>query len=62
MLCIQLEIAMGAESPAEDKVLRMQYQLEQMNKLGLGQQTVRGYGTRLAVYARCGTETAKRIG
>ncbi len=39
MLCIQLEIAMGAESPAEDKTLRMQYQLEQMNKSGLGQQT-----------------------
>jgi hypothetical protein len=40
MLCIQLEITMGAESPAEDKALRMQYQLEQMNKLGLGQHTV----------------------
>jgi len=40
MLCIQLEIAMGAESPAEDKALRMQYQLEQMNKSGLGQQAV----------------------
>ena len=39
MLCLQLEIAMGAESPAEDKTLRMQYQLEQMNKSGLGQQT-----------------------
>jgi hypothetical protein len=30
---------MGAQSPAEDKALRMQYQLEQMNKSGLGQQT-----------------------
>jgi len=39
MLCIQLEIAMDAQSPAEDKALRMQYQLEQMNKSGLGQQT-----------------------
>ena len=37
MLCLQLEIAMGAESPAEDKALRMQYQLEQMNQSGLGQ-------------------------
>jgi hypothetical protein len=40
MLCIQLEIAMGVESPAEDKALRMQYQLEQMEKSGLGQQSV----------------------
>jgi len=40
MLCIQLEIAMGVESPAEDKALRMQYQLEQMSKSGLGQQPV----------------------
>lgn len=40
MLCIQLEIAMGVESPAEDKALRMQYQLEQMKKSGLGQQSV----------------------
>ena len=39
MLCIQLEIAMGVESPAEDKALRMQYQLEQMKKSGLGQQS-----------------------
>lgn len=36
MLCIQLEIALDVESPAEDKALRMQYQLEQMNKSGLG--------------------------
>ena len=40
MLCIKLEIAVGKESPAEDKSLRMQYQLEQMNKTGLGQQVV----------------------
>ena len=39
MLCLQLEIAMGAESPAEDKTLRMQYQLDQMNQSGLGQHT-----------------------
>jgi len=39
MLCIQLEIAMGVESPAEDKALRMQYQLQQMKKSGLGQQS-----------------------
>jgi exonuclease SbcC len=38
LLCIQLEIVKGAESPAEDRALRMQYQLEQMNKTGLGQQ------------------------
>ena len=31
---------MGVESPAEDKALRMQYQLEQMKKSGLGQQSV----------------------
>ena len=40
MLCIQLEIAMGVESPAEDRALRRQYQLEQMSKSGLGQQPV----------------------
>ena len=40
MLCIQLEIAMGVESPADDKALRRQYQLEQMSKSGLGQQPV----------------------
>ncbi len=39
MLCIQLEIAMGIESPAEDKALRMQYQLEQMKEYGLGQES-----------------------
>ena len=37
MLCIQLEIAMSVESPHEDRDIRMQYQLEQMNKSGLGQ-------------------------
>ncbi|MDH3760764.1 MAG: DUF349 domain-containing protein [Gammaproteobacteria bacterium] len=40
MLCIQLEIAMDVESPDEDRALRRQYQLEQMNKSGLGQQNV----------------------
>ena len=40
MLCIRLEIMMDVESPAEDKALRRQYQLEQMNKSGLGQQPV----------------------
>jgi hypothetical protein len=40
MLCIQLEIALGVESPDEDKALRMQYQLEQMNKSGLGVRTI----------------------
>jgi exonuclease SbcC len=42
MLCIQLEIITGTESPAEDKALRMQFQLEQMNKSGLGRQAVNG--------------------
>lgn len=40
MLCIRLEITLGAETPAEDKALRMQYQLDQMNKLGLGHQSI----------------------
>jgi len=40
LLCIQLEIAMDVESPSADRALRMQYQLEQMNKSGLGQQAV----------------------
>ena len=40
MLCIKLEIMMDEESPDEDKVLRRQYQLEQMSKSGLGQQPV----------------------
>ena len=40
MLCIQLEISKGVESPGEDKALRMQYQLEQMSQSGLGQQVI----------------------
>ncbi len=40
MLCIQLEIIKGVDSPVEDKALRMQYQLDQMNSTGLGQQIV----------------------
>ena len=40
MLCIKLEIMMDVESPAEDRALRRQYQLEQMNESGLGQQPV----------------------
>jgi hypothetical protein len=39
MLCIKLEIALDVESPGEDKALRMQYQIEQMNKSGLGVRT-----------------------
>ena len=38
MLCIQLEIAVGADSPPEDRDLRMKYQLQRMNESGLGQQ------------------------
>lgn len=45
MLCIKLEIAVGKESPAEDKALRMNYQLEQMKKSGLGQQAVNNTGS-----------------
>ena len=37
LFCIQLEIATGQQSPPEDRQLRMQYQLEQMNESGLGQ-------------------------
>jgi ribosome-binding protein aMBF1 (putative translation factor) len=37
MLCIRLEILMDIESPPEDRALRMQYQLQQMNQSGLGQ-------------------------
>lgn len=40
LLCIQLEIALEVDSPAEDKAHRMQYQLEQMNQSGFGSQTV----------------------
>lgn len=36
-LCIQLEILMSIESPAEDSAIRMQYQLQQMNQSGLSQ-------------------------
>ena len=39
-MCIKLEIAKGVETPAEDKTERMQFQLDQMNKSGLGQQTL----------------------
>ncbi|NNE64128.1 MAG: DUF349 domain-containing protein, partial [Gammaproteobacteria bacterium] len=38
MLCIQLEIALGVDSPSEDRDLRMKYQLQRMNQSGLGQQ------------------------
>jgi hypothetical protein len=38
MLCIQLEIAVGVDSPPEDRDLRMKYQLQRMNQSGLGQQ------------------------
>ena len=40
MLCIRLEILMDIESPPEDKALRMQYQLQQMNQSGLGQPAI----------------------
>lgn len=40
LLCIRLEILMDFESPAEDRGIRMQYQLQQMNQSGLGQQVV----------------------
>ena len=40
LMCIQLEIAKGAETPPEDKAERMQFQLDQMNESGLGQQTL----------------------
>jgi len=38
IMCIKLEIAKGAETPAEDKAERMQFQLDQMNQSGLGLQ------------------------
>ena len=38
MLCIQLEIASGVDSPPQDRELRMKYQLQRMNQSGLGQQ------------------------
>ena len=40
MLCIRLEILMDIESPPEDRALRMQYQLQQMNQSGLGQSAI----------------------
>lgn len=40
LLCIQLEIALEVDSPTEDRSLRMQYQLEQMNQSGFGSQPV----------------------
>ncbi len=40
LLCIRLEILMDLESPTEDRGIRMQYQLQQMNQSGLGQQVV----------------------
>ena len=42
MLCIRLEILMDIESPPEDRALRMQYQLQQMNQSGLGQPAIDG--------------------
>jgi hypothetical protein len=42
MLCIRLEILMDIESPPEDRALRMQYQLQQMNHSGLGQPAIDG--------------------
>ena len=40
LLCIKLEIAQGKDSPPQDRDLRMQYQLEQMNQSGLGHQVM----------------------
>ena len=40
MLCIRLEILLDIETPPEDKALRMQYQLQQMNQSGLSQQVI----------------------
>ncbi len=40
LMCIKLEIVKGAETPAEDKADRMQFQLDQMNESGLGQQSL----------------------
>ncbi len=42
MLCIRLEIALDVDSPAEDRDMRMQYQLQQMNQSGFGQQAEPG--------------------
>ena len=35
LLCIRKEISLGADSPAEDSALRMEYQVEQL-KQGFG--------------------------
>jgi hypothetical protein len=40
LMCIKLEIAKDSETPPEDKAERMKFQLEQMNKSGLGHQTL----------------------
>ena len=40
MLCIQLEILTSIESPSEDRALRLQYQLQQMNQSGLSQSAI----------------------
>lgn len=40
LMCIKLEIAKGAETPAEDKADRMKFQLDQMNESGLGLQSL----------------------
>ena len=40
MLCIQLEILTNIESPPEDRTLRLQYQLQQMNQSGLSQSAI----------------------
>jgi hypothetical protein len=42
MLCIQLEILTNIESPPEDRTLRLQYQLQQMNQSGLSQSAIDG--------------------
>ena len=36
LLCINLEILLGVDSPAEDATLRMKVQLERMQKEGIG--------------------------
>ena len=36
LFCIRVEIALGQESPPEDRQARMEYQLQQMNESGLG--------------------------
>jgi len=46
-LCIDLEILLGEESPAEDKNLRMTMQLEQMKEQGIGHNQERAQKTIL---------------